>query len=82
MDEVDLVVIGTGGAAMAAGIRSPLARPFGGAGGARGARRHLPEHRLRAEQEPARHRRPTLPALTNPFPMVATSADGALTCRR
>ncbi len=76
MDEFDLVVIGTGGAAMAAGIearsrgRSVVLVEHGPLGGTCLNIGCVPSKNLLA----AADRRSG--ALANPFPMVPTSADG------
>jgi mercuric reductase len=76
MGEFDLVVIGTGGAAMAAGIegrsrgKSVLLVEHGPLGGTCLNIGCVPSKNLLAAAG-QRHR-----ALNNPFPMVATSADG------
>ncbi len=76
MDEFDLIVLGTGGAAMAAGIearsrgKSVLLVEHGPLGGTCLNIGCVPSKNLLAAAG-QRHR-----ALTNPFPMVPTSADG------
>ncbi len=76
MDEFDLVVLGTGGAALAAGIevrsrgKSVLLVEHGPLGGTCLNIGCVPSKNLLAAAG-QRHR-----ALTNPFPMVPTSADG------